>query len=101
MGGAADGPALPGLAVDLGGSSICTDRRIILLTCRLFSEVVLVRRGGTGEGAGLLLGLGSVLERGRRGRMMDEEEVGCECLWGTGGMGPNDGPGNRGANAET
>ena len=79
MGGAAGGPALPDL-LDLGGSSICTDRRIILLTCRLFSEVVLVRRGGTGEGAGLLLGLGSVLERAIRGRTVDEEEVGCECL---------------------
>jgi len=79
MGGAIGCPALPDLA-DLGGSSICTEWRIILLTCRLFSEVVLVRRRGTGEGAGLRLGLGSVLERAIRGRMIAEEEVGCECL---------------------
>ena len=69
------------------------------MTCRLFNEDVLVRRRGTGEGAGLLLGLGSVLERTIRGRMEATEEVGWEFRAGTGGMGPSDGPGNRGANA--
>jgi hypothetical protein len=78
-GGTDGGPTLPDL-VDLGGSSIRTESRIMFVTCRLFSEVVLVRRRGTGEGAGLLLGLGSVLERTNRGRIEATEEVGWEFL---------------------
>ena len=69
------------------------------MTCRLFNEDVLVRRRGAGEGAGLLLGLGSVLERTIRGRMEATDEVDWEFRAGTGGMRPSDGPGNLGANA--
>jgi hypothetical protein len=69
------------------------------VTC-LFSEDVLVRRRGTGEGAGLLFGLGSVLERTIRGRTEETAElVGWEFRAGTGGIGPSEGPGNLGANA--
>jgi hypothetical protein len=69
------------------------------VTCLLFNEDVLVRRRGTGDGAGLLSGLGSVLERTIRGRMEATDEVDWEFRAGTGGMGPSEGPGNLGANA--
>ena len=71
------------------------------VTCRLFNDVVLIRRGGTGEGAGLLFGFGSVLDRTIRGRPETEDEVGWEFRCGAGGIGPKDGPGNLGANATT
>jgi hypothetical protein len=91
--------------VDLVCSSLWTDAKIILVTCFLLIELVLVRRRGIGDGAGLRLdsrlGLGSVLDRLKRGRIDAAVEVDELFRGGAGGIGPSEGPGNRGGYGTT